>query len=275
MNERGDLAFPRQLVEWLLLKHALIVGQVLPDSLVHNEKSPVDKPDLLFGLFLEGRNFATGDLQIPKAAGRLHCRYGHNLLLLLMKGNRFIDVTVDQPVSIGHQKILFLNKPQSPFKPSAGHGRLSGIQKSDAPIFLIVLVMIFDLGPRAQAKSDVTGVPMIIAKVLFDDIAFVPEAEHEIFMAEMRISFHDVPQNRPLSDWHHRFRPEFRFLAQARAQTAAKNHYFHRGLLNSGFGNEKQQEFNPTQKNPEKFHFLLLSLSLLICHKLWLEGKTD
>src|SRR5215467_991225 len=112
-----------------------------------------------------------------------------------MKGNGFVDVAVGYTVPIGHQESILVNESQHTFEPAAGHGSLAGVDQGYAPILFIMLVMVFDLRPRPQAQGDVAGVPMVIAEVILDDFALVPQAQNEILMAIVRIDLHYVPKN--------------------------------------------------------------------------------
>src|SRR5258706_595778 len=97
-----------------------------------------------------------------------------------------------------------------------------------APICLIVLVMILYLRPRPESQSYIARVPVVIAKIFLNHLPFVTEAENEVFMPVMRVKFHDMPKDRPLSNGDHRLGPELGFLAQTRAQSPTKNDDFHR-----------------------------------------------
>src|SRR5437870_6581776 len=78
---------------------------------------------------------------------------------------------------------------------------------------------------RLQLYRAVGIVEMEIAKVINDVFGFKPEAENEAFKAMPGVDFHDVPENRPLADRHHRFGTEFGFFLQARAQPPAEDEH--------------------------------------------------
>ena len=66
------------------------------------------------------------------------------------------------------------------------------------------------------ATHCLAGVPLIIAKIILDDIALIAEAKDELLVAEVRVNFHDMPKDGPLAHGHHGLGPKFRFLAQPR-----------------------------------------------------------
>src|SRR5262249_158642 len=127
----------------------------------------------------------------------------------------------------GQQERVVFNELQGPLQPSAGHRGLPGVYQRNAPILLVVLVVILDLRPGAQAKRDVAGIPVIVAEIFLDDFALIAETEQEVLMPIVGVDVDDVRQDGAVANRHHWLGPEFSFLAQARAQTTAKNHYFH------------------------------------------------
>ena len=56
-----------------------------------------------------------------------------------------------------------------------------------------------------------------------DHLGLVTEAEDETLKAVARISSHDVPEDRPIADRHHRLGAELGLLADARSQAAAEH----------------------------------------------------
>src|SRR5713226_8679928 len=105
-------------------------------------------------------------------------------------------------------------------------GLESRVDKRDIPI-----------GDVSTVKADVTifaGQPevvrqpfLVIDEVLFDEISAVPQAQNELCMSEMRVVFHEVPDDRPEADVDHRFGYAIRILPQPRAEAAAKEYDFH------------------------------------------------
>lgn len=76
-------------------------------------------------------------------------------------------------------------------------------------------------------EGHIAGIPMIVTEKFLDHLAFVTQAEDEIFVPVMSIRLHDMPENRTPADGHHRLGPELGFLVQTRAQTPAKNDDLH------------------------------------------------
>src|SRR5258708_10516251 len=70
--------------------------------------------------------------------------------------------------------------------------------------------------------------PYVIAKVIFDHVALVPETEDEVLMPVGRVGFHDVPKDRTISNRQHGLGTKLGFFAQASAFASAQNDNFHR-----------------------------------------------
>ncbi len=47
---------------------------------------------------------------------------------------------------------------------------------------------------------------------------------------------HDVPQNRAAADFHHRFRPHFRFFGESSAESACASRTAHGAAIHDGYG---------------------------------------
>jgi hypothetical protein len=57
--------------------------------------------------------------------------------------------------------------------------------------------------------------------------ATIAKAQHKITHIVVIKQFHDVPENRPASDFHHRFRPKLGFFTQTRSLTTTQDDRFH------------------------------------------------
>ena len=110
---------------------------------------------------------------------------------------------------------------------AAGHGGLAGIDERDGPVLFLMLVVERDFRLSAELQRHVAAMPLVIIEVLLDHLALVAKAEDEFLEPVVGVEFHNMPEDRARSDRHHGLRSEFRFLAQARAQSAAENDDFH------------------------------------------------
>ena len=68
----------------------------------------------------------------------------------------------------------------------------------------------------------------IMGKILLDAIALVSKADYEVIEPIVRIMLHDMPENRPPANLDHWLWLDMRLLADACAESACQNDYFHR-----------------------------------------------
>src|SRR5882762_2571878 len=86
--------------------------------------------------------------------------------------------------------------------------------------------------PSTIAHRKVVGeVFLVVKKIILDRIRPVPEAKDEIFVTEMGVILHHVPQDGPIPDLNQRLWNVFSEFSQSRAQAAAEQHNLHRPAL--------------------------------------------
>ena len=154
--------------------------------------------------------------------------------MLLMKGDRFVDVAVNHAITIGGQKSVGIDIRQCPFNTAAGHRFGTGIEERHSPIFLGVMAELRDRGFGPEPHRDITRVPVVVSEIFFDNFASITETENEVLVPVVGIILHDVPKNRATADRDHRLRTEFGFFTQTCPEAAAQNNYFHGGLIFGG-----------------------------------------
>jgi hypothetical protein len=76
-------------------------------------------------------------------------------------------------------------------------------------------------------------VKRVIGEVFLDDVTAVPQANDEIIYAMCGIHLHDVPKDRPATDFHHGFGAERCFLAKAGAESTGKDYSFQSTLASN------------------------------------------
>ena len=69
--------------------------------------------------------------------------------------------------------------------------------------------------------------PRIVSEVAFDHLALVAQGDDELAHVVVRQVLHDVPQNRPPADFHHRLRLDLGLFREPRAQSARENDCLH------------------------------------------------
>ena len=67
----------------------------------------------------------------------------------------------------------------------------------------------------------------IIGEILFDQKTLIAAANDEFVDPVGRVNFHDVPQDRPTTDFYHRLGLEHGFFAEAGTEAAGQDNGFH------------------------------------------------
>src|SRR5258708_29027823 len=67
----------------------------------------------------------------------------------------------------------------------------------------------------------------ILEKIILNYIGFVSQAQNEVFVSEMGVVLHHVPQDGPRADGDHWLRHIFGVTAQPHSGTAAEQYDFH------------------------------------------------
>ena len=134
------------------------------------------------------------------------------------------DVDVADAVAVGqHEALLVAQVGGKPAEPAARHRLLAGFDEGDAPIrFFVGGGQPLDaLG--AELHREVAVQQVVVEEVVLDHLALVAKREDEIGEAKGRVGLHDVPEDRPVADWHQRLRPVLRFLSESGAQAATED----------------------------------------------------
>jgi hypothetical protein len=79
---------------------------------------------------------------------------------------------------------------------------------------------------RAGPDRQVAGQLHFVDEIALDQMALVAERNIEIVKAIGRIVFHDVPEDRTISDLHHRLGLGVGLLGQPRSATAGEKRHF-------------------------------------------------
>ena len=120
-----------------------------------------------------------------------------------VESNQLTDFDIADAVTVSEAEARFIIEIfDDPFDPAAGHRLRAGLNQSDTPRFCPYFMHMH--APIAEIEGDIGAVRKIVREKLFDDMAFVTEAQDEIGYAMSGVDFHDVPEDRPLTDFHHR-----------------------------------------------------------------------
>jgi len=157
--------------------------------------------------------------------------------MALMEIDQIANIDVAQSVAICQQKRIVIGQiPRHALQTPARHGLETRIRQRDRKILLLMRSHEFNLRLPSQRNPEVIVHGFIIQEVILDHVAAIAQAENELPHPVVRIHFHDVPQDRPPSDLHHRLGTEFRLLAKASAQSTAQYDNFHIPVLKAFSG---------------------------------------
>src|SRR5215471_3652548 len=137
-----------------------------------------------------------------------------------MESQQRADVDISYAVAIGQAKrpIEIASRPANP---GSSHRGVAGFSQRHAPAFLAMSIVKPDRRRRAQPNGEVLHPGFVIQEEILDDIALVAETQNEVSQAMVGIQLHNVPENRPASDLHHRLWPDLRFFSQTSALAPA------------------------------------------------------
>jgi hypothetical protein len=81
----------------------------------------------------------------------------------------------------------------------------------------------------SEVERHIAGVQVVIGEELLDDVALVPQADHELVDPMRRVDLHDVPENRPPADLDHRLGPRLGLFTDAGSKPSGEDDCFHDG----------------------------------------------
>src|SRR5262245_21871630 len=110
----------------------------------------------------------------------------------------------------------------------------AGVDERDPPV-LDVATEDLDVLATLREHEVVGQTLVVVQEVLLDRVTAKAEAENEVVVPEVRIILHQMPDDRPVADVHHRLGDRLRVLPEPGAQTTAEEHELHR-LLRSVSG---------------------------------------
>jgi hypothetical protein len=79
-----------------------------------------------------------------------------------------------------------------------------------------------------QVECDVSGMEMIICKILFDYMRFIATTDDKLINPVGGIDLHNMPKDRLSSDLYHRLGFNAAFLADTRSKSSSQNYCLHR-----------------------------------------------
>lgn len=138
------------------------------------------------------------------------------------------QVEVCDTVSVSQAECAIVDIRSNALEPPTSHSVFAGIDHGDGPRLGIALVD--DGALLAHADRDIGCVQDVVREELFDHVALVSKADHEVADAKVGVHLHDVPQDRHATDLDHGLGAEMRLFANASAHSTGENDCFHEGI---------------------------------------------
>ena len=128
------------------------------------------------------------------------------------------DINICHAISIGQHESIPIEVFLYSLDTSSCHSIQTGIYQSHLPWFQDI-IMYDHLVFLCKIKGNITVVKIIICKPFLDYMLLISTADHKFIKAICRIHFHDMPENRLLSDLDHRLRFQMALLTDTGPKT--------------------------------------------------------
>jgi len=145
----------------------------------------------------------------------------------LVESQQLADIHVRDPVAVSHHKCVAHDIFLHLLEAGALEGFFPRVGQGDFPAGLVMGIVNARFFRLSQFDRDVIVHQLIMTKIIFDHVAFISQSEDKLFEAELRIVFHDMPENGIRPDVDHRFGAKFRFFPKPRPRAAAEDNDFH------------------------------------------------
>src|SRR5262245_17436627 len=149
----------------------------------------------------------------------------------LVPPQEVLDVPVQrqvrQPVAVVRQEHrLSPEVGLDGLQPLPDVGGDAGVDERDVPVVDVAVEQAELLA--ALGEDEVVGDALVVVEeVVLDGVGLVAQAEDEVLVPVVGVVLHDVPQDRPVADGHHRLGHQVRILADAHAHPAAEKDDLH------------------------------------------------
>src|SRR6266567_429336 len=126
-----------------------------------------------------------------------------NFIVLMKMVELLLEGQIAQTIAVVGQKLLlsmqiFLYR----FQALADVGTDSSIGKGNSPIVDITLEQLEILPPTGQNKV-VGGALVVLEEVIFDDVRAMSQTQNEVFVPEVSVVLHHVPEDGSVTDVDH------------------------------------------------------------------------
>jgi len=150
-------------------------------------------------------------------------------------GHHVVDDLVHRRVGqhvavVGQEGVIVLQEGPDPAQPLTDRGVDAGVDEGDLPL-ADVGVEELDVLAALRHHEVVGDGLLVVQEVVLDRGPPEAQAQDELGVAEVRVVPHDVPQDRPVADRHHRFRCGVDAAAHPQPEPPAEDHDLHLTFL--------------------------------------------
>lgn len=185
-----------------------------------DEETGINPSALASGFLMKTRDAGLIFLQRKNAetSGGFDSCQGSEGFLTLVKLYQFANIHVANAISVGQAKGLIAYVLLDSLDAATSHRFVSGINKRHLPWLGVILMNLHIV--LSQVEGDVRVIQEIIGEILLDDFSAVTAANNEFVYVVRGVGFHQVPQNRLVTDIDHRLGSNRALFANARAESA-------------------------------------------------------
>ena len=175
---------------------------------------------------------ALGD-EVAVAGRRTDRGQRRELAVRAVEGEERVEVDVADAVAPRQQEGVVADPRREPLDATTGVGLGTGVDDRDAPVLAPVIAAVVDDLARPGPDRDVAGQAPVVDGPALDRLALVARGDDELVVTEAEVVAHDVPQDRPAADLHHRLRPDDRLLGEPAPESAGQDRCLHGTTLHS------------------------------------------
>ena len=178
---RYQILLRSQILEYLPIEHK--IAAIYPDV------AGADRTNIIhqsIGAYLD----------LVQAHIRTDGNKAPDCLLLFVKIDQRWQLQITQSITVVGQKRLFVGQVRlNGLQSFANVGCHAGVDERNVPVLNVAGEQL-DGRPAVGEHKIVGEILVVIQEIILDDVSLPAEAEDELFVAKVRIVFHDMPENR-------------------------------------------------------------------------------
>src|SRR6185503_13242521 len=209
MSKGCELAISGQGFQGINLQTAVIVLKITKNPGLADQEATVNPAFADLRFLGEIRNHIPVEDQTAEPCRGPDCRNSCYLPVGPMELEQVVEINIADSIAVSEHEGTITEERFESFETSARIGLLSGVLEMNNPVFRFIL----SVDPTAGKVDTHAAVKqMKIHEEAFDDFTTISQGDEKLFQTELSVVLHDVPENRPPSDFNHRFRSNLRLF---------------------------------------------------------------